>query len=126
VGEDLSSTIADWKKKFAPVYATALQKNIPVYAVTAVRDATMTALSETAFAAVPVFSCDNVTIRSAARTNPCIYIIQNGTIIQKQSYKRMNKIADALQSLSAQPAPKMENNSPGTDTVNQRPGTGNK
>jgi hypothetical protein len=46
-----------------------------------------------------VFSCDNVTIRTAARTNPCIYIIEKGTITDKQSYKRMNKISDHLKKL---------------------------
>ena len=98
--EDPSTTISGWGKSFAEIFSVAKQKNIPVYAITSVRDAALMAFSKTNFADIPVFSCDNVTIRTAARTNPCVYIIEKGTIINKQSYKRMDKIVDHLKKLS--------------------------
>jgi uncharacterized membrane protein YphA (DoxX/SURF4 family) len=101
--EDVSVPVSKWEANFAKVYAAAKQKNIPVYAITAVREEVIKTLSKTAFANIQVFSCDNITIRTAARTNPCIYLIKQGVITDKQSYKRMDKIQEAFKNIPVSP-----------------------
>jgi uncharacterized membrane protein YphA (DoxX/SURF4 family) len=86
--EDFSVPISKWEGSFAKIYAAAKEKSIPVYAITAVRDDAIKAFSKTTFSDMQVFSCDNITVRTAART-----------IIDKQSYKRMDKITSAVKSL---------------------------
>ena len=74
----------------------ARQKNIPAYIVTASAKEAMIALRNTAFADVPVFECDFTAIRTAARTNPCLYLLKQGTVVNKWSYKRIGDAANSL------------------------------
>ncbi len=54
---------------------------------------------------IPVFKCDFTAIRTAARTNPCIYLLEEGTMVDKQSYKRMDKITNQVKNLAVQSNP---------------------
>ncbi|HEV7622327.1 MAG TPA: hypothetical protein VGO09_11360, partial [Flavisolibacter sp.] len=45
---------------------------------------------------VPVFACDFTVIRTASRTTPEIYFLIKGTIIDKYSYRNMNKAIQRL------------------------------
>ena len=53
---------------------------------------------------MPVFVCDYTAIRTAARTNPCVYLLKEGTVADKQGYKRMDKILDRVETIPAQQA----------------------
>jgi uncharacterized membrane protein YphA (DoxX/SURF4 family) len=90
--EDFSTPVAEWKEDFEKLYASAKAKNIPVYAVTGRSDEAKHQFAGTAFNDIQIFTCDNTAIRTASRTNPSVYLLKNGTIIDKQSYKRMNRI----------------------------------
>ena len=83
------------------LHAAAKTKNIPVYAVTNRMDQASKNFAGTSFADVPLFKCDYTAIRTAARTNPTIYLVKEGTILDKQSYKRMGKILDGVETLPA-------------------------
>ena len=50
----------------------------------------------TSVADVPLFKCDFTAIRTAARTNPTVYLLKEGTILDKQSYMRMDKIINRV------------------------------
>jgi hypothetical protein len=94
--QDFSVPVSRWKDIFSKLYAEAKIKNIPAYIVTtSLTDASKT-LAGTSFAGIPVFKCDFTAIRTAARTNPCLYLLKEGTIVGKWSYKRiisaMNKL----------------------------------
>jgi len=102
--EDFTTPFSAWKDEFAKVYAAAKTKNIPVYAVTSRREEAISNFAGTPFAGIPVFVCDYTAIRTAARTNPCVYLLKEGTVADKQSYKRMDKILDQLEPISAQQA----------------------
>jgi uncharacterized membrane protein YphA (DoxX/SURF4 family) len=116
--EDPSTTIAEWARNFHELYDKARKKNIPVYFITSVRGETLRALAGAGCTGVSVLSCDNVTIRSAARTNPCFYILQYGNIVSKESYKRLAKISVTLDQIPAQPDPKRDSTSaPGITTA---------
>ena len=104
--EDFSTPFSAWKDDFAKLYTSAKTKNIPVYAVTNRMDEAMKNFAETSFAVVPLFKCDYTAIRTAARTNPTIYLLKEGTILDKQSYKRMGRILNAVEAIPAmQPVP---------------------
>ncbi len=94
--EDFSKPVTGWKDDFARLYASAKAKNIPVYAVTGRMDEAKQQFAFTAFSDIQIFTCDNTAIRTAARTNPCVYLLKEGTIIDKQSYRRMNRIENLI------------------------------
>lgn len=100
--EDFSTPVASWKDDFVKVYNTAKAKNIPVYAVTNRMDEAQKMFADPSFAGMPIFKCDYTAIRTAARTNPTVYLLKQGTVQDKQSYKRMNKIVSELESIPVQ------------------------
>ena len=100
--EDFTTPFSAWKDEFGKVYTTAKAKNIPVYAVTSRREEAVHNFATTPFAGMPVFVCDYTAIRAAARTNPCVYLLKEGTVADKQSYKRMDKIVNELESIAVQ------------------------
>jgi len=102
--EDFTTPFSAWKDEFAEVYAAAKTKNIPVYAVTSRREEAISNFAGTPFAGIPVFVCDYTAIRTAARTNPCVYLLKEGTVADKQSYKRMDEILAGIETLPEQPA----------------------
>src|SRR5687768_13473507 len=102
--EDFTTPFSAWKDEFAKVYAAAKTKNIPVYAVTSRREEAINNFAATPFASIPVFVCDYTAIRTAARTNPCVYLLKEGTVADKQGYKRMDKILVRIETLPEQPA----------------------
>jgi hypothetical protein len=61
------------------------------------------ALSGTKFADIPVFKCDFTAIRTAARTNPCVYLLQKGDVLGKWSSKEIQNGIDELKDIPAQP-----------------------
>lgn len=99
--EDFSTPFSAWKDDFAKLRAAAKAKNIPVYAVTNRMDEAIRNFAGTSFADMPLFKCDYTAIRTAARTNPTIYLLKEGTVVDKQSYKRMEEITDQVEALSA-------------------------
>jgi uncharacterized membrane protein YphA (DoxX/SURF4 family) len=102
--ENFSTPFEQWKDEFEKVYAAAKAKHIPVYAVTSTREEAISRFASTPFAGIPVFVCDYTAIRTAARTNPTVYLLKQGTVADKQGYKRMDKILEQLHSLPIQQA----------------------
>jgi uncharacterized membrane protein YphA (DoxX/SURF4 family) len=100
--QDFSVPVSKWKDDFAKLYAEAKSKNIPVYAVTTQLTEALKNFAGTSFKDIPLFKCDFTAIRTAARTNPCFYLLKQGTILDKQGYKRMDKISAVVKSLPEQ------------------------
>ena len=88
-----SSWITDLKN----LNAVAKQKKIPLYIVTA---APINEVSETlnnnALPGIQVFNSDNTVVRTAARTNPTLYLLSHGTITSKYGYLDINNAAEDL------------------------------
>lgn len=105
ISENLSRPVSAWAAAFSKVYSTATEKNIPVFMISGQPDNTLKQLAGTPFASMPVFTCDNTTIRTAARTNPTLYVLQQGTIKGKWSSHDFNKAVDALTAMPSMPAP---------------------
>lgn len=100
--EDFSIPVSKWEKDFAALYSEAKTKNIPAYLVTTQPAKAVEEIKSTSFAGIQVFKCDYTAIRTAARTNPAILLLQKGSIINKESYKRMKNVLDVLKKLPAQ------------------------
>ena len=95
--EDFSVPVSKWENKFLPVYTAAWTKNIPVYMITTQPEKAKMNIAGKAFEGIPIFKCDYTAIRTAARTNPCLYVIKDGTILGKWSrhcFSAAKKIID--------------------------------
>ena len=94
--ENFATPVKSWQNKFEGVLKAAGPKMIPTYIVTASRKEANLALAPTPFHSLPVFECDFTAIRTAARTNPCLYLLKKGTVVNKWSYHRMSAAARDL------------------------------
>ena len=94
--ENFSVPVRSWQKDFEKIRIDAAKKQVPVYIVTASTSEANMALRNTPFADVQVLECDFTAIRTAARTNPCLYLLRRGTVINKWSYRTMSKAIDRL------------------------------
>ena len=45
-----------------------------------------------------VFSCDLKAIQTAARVNPCIYVLEKGVVKEKVSLRQVDKIWEFIES----------------------------
>jgi hypothetical protein len=108
IGEDLKNPSVSWSGEFDAIYKQARQKNIPAFLITGQVGNALQRIQGQAYASIPVFTCDNTTIRTAARANPTLYIIQQGTITGKWSgsdISKAEKILAALPDMPPVPAP---------------------
>lgn len=121
--EDFTVPVSAWESSFTEVYKEARAKNIPVYMITSQRGEAGKKIAGTAFSSMQVLTCDNTAMRTAARTNPCLYVLQKGTIMGKWSRHRFGAARQLLGGapVQAEPAPV-----PSTDTSGAAPSaTGN-
>jgi uncharacterized membrane protein YphA (DoxX/SURF4 family) len=93
--ENFSTPFSTWKADFEKVYASAKKKGIPVYVITSTMAAAMQQFST--YPDVQVFKCDYTAIRTAARVNPTLYILDKGTVLEKWGYKQWSKAVPVLQ-----------------------------
>jgi len=94
--ENFSTPVKDWQRDFEELTRAASQKGVPEYIVTASLNEAAIALEKTPFANLQVFECDFTAIRTAARTNPCLYLLKQGTVVDKWSYKRISRARNYL------------------------------
>lgn len=104
IGEDLKHPSVSWSAAFNTIYKQAHQKNIPSFIITGQAGNAQLLIQGSEIAAVPIFTCDNTTIRTAARANPTLYIIQQGTITGKWSGSDIGKAEKTLAGLPDMPA----------------------
>ena len=100
--EDFATPVAEWRDDFARLYSAAQSKKIPVYVITNRADEARNVFAVAPFAEIQIFKCDYTAIRTAARTNPTVYLIKQGTVLDKQSHKRMDLIMKEVEALPAQ------------------------
>jgi len=90
-----------WSSTFGQIVDQANKKNIPVYVVTSNRDAINQEFAGSTFAGLPVLTADAILIHTAARTNPCLFLLESGTIVDKQGYRRMDQILKQVENMPA-------------------------
>ena len=100
--ENFDVPVSKWKKDFETIYAAAKSKNVPAYVVASNRIEAIRQFAGTGFGDIQVFKCDFTAIRTAARTSPCVYLLQKGTIKGKWSHKTMTRLMDDLNAIPTQ------------------------
>jgi uncharacterized membrane protein YphA (DoxX/SURF4 family) len=83
-------------KNLQAIHKEAAARNIPVYVVSTSLNA-KEQLSA-ALPALPFFKVDFTAFRTAARSNPTIYVLEKGTILEKRSHLQTSRIIETLQS----------------------------
>jgi uncharacterized membrane protein YphA (DoxX/SURF4 family) len=88
----LEADEGDWMKSTKEVIT--INDRVPVYVITSASlPETKNVLAKNGLGQIPVFTCDNTAVKTAARTDPTIYYIERGTVINKWSGK---EIAEAV------------------------------
>jgi hypothetical protein len=86
-----------WVATFRQLCQEALRKKLPVYLITSeVQRAAQLFGSDPE---LQLFTCDFTVMRTAARTDPTLYIIENGTIRDKFGKRQLKKAAPYITSL---------------------------
>jgi uncharacterized membrane protein YphA (DoxX/SURF4 family) len=88
-----------WLKDFMAIQQEASRSGFPLVWVSADADQASTILNSLNLGQVPVLRGDLVAIKTAARANPTLYLLQQGTILQKWSYARFGKVTKYLETL---------------------------
>lgn len=99
--ENFKIPVSKWESGFSKVYTIAKSKNIPVYMITGRPDEAPKQVSGTSFTDIQILKCDFTAIRTAARTNPCVYLLKAGTIEGKWSYRRMGAVESEIKSVGS-------------------------
>ncbi|MCU7551481.1 DoxX family protein [Chitinophagaceae bacterium LB-8] len=95
--ENLKGETKEWLPEFKELYKTAQKRGIPVYVATAVSLPAATEFFQKAgLSQIQIFACDNTAIRTAARTVPTIYLLKQGTVQKKYSFKGFNTIQEQI------------------------------
>ncbi|MBS1607774.1 MAG: DoxX family membrane protein [Bacteroidetes bacterium] len=124
--ENFETPVKDWQNGFLKVYGEIKKKNIPVYIITTAIDAARKNLDNTALSGIPVLKCDYTVIRTAARTKPAMYLLKEGTVLNKWSYKRFADAVPDLEAIPSQPRkediamPPIDQKIQNTDSVNHQ------
>jgi uncharacterized membrane protein YphA (DoxX/SURF4 family) len=93
----------DWGKEFAGIQAAASRSGTPLVWVSADAEQASGILKALALEQVPVLRGDLVAIKTAARVNPTLYLLQQGTIVQKWPYARFSQVPAYLEKIARQP-----------------------
>ncbi|MGB3007023.1 MAG: BT_3928 family protein [Chitinophagaceae bacterium] len=97
--ENISEAGTAWKKKFAEVYDLSKAKNIPCFIVTSEPTEAKKSIAGTSFQEMQVFKADFKVIQTAARTNPCLFVLKSGTVMGKWSRQNFGKAAAMLKKI---------------------------
>ena len=97
--ENFNVRVSSWEKEFAPVFQAASKKNIPAFLITSEPGSARNNISTTSFSGLTIFKCDYTAIRTAARTNPCLYVLKKGTILEKWSKHGFSKAEKLINGL---------------------------
>ncbi|MBO9563985.1 MAG: DoxX family protein [Niastella sp.] len=95
-----------WPEELEEVIKSATLKNVKTFLVTSISiDDLYTKSVPPVFNMMLPLQCDPVVIKTIARTNPALYLIKNGTVLNKWSYADLQKALPVMLTLQANPSP---------------------
>jgi len=103
LAENAAGTSSNWKEDFSPLYALAKEKNIPVALVTSQAEKFRSEVAGTQLEGIAIFPSDFTAIRTAARANPTVYLLKDGTVVDKRAAVQMDKLLPLLRAIETQP-----------------------
>jgi len=96
-------TSASWNPDFILLYTLAKSKNIPVFLVSSNRpEAKAWVETNSLEKEISIFGCDATAVKTAARADPTMYLLKNGSILDKWSYANLKQAVPSLAELPAQ------------------------
>lgn len=84
------------KQNLNLIYKEARTKRLPVYVITTSLNSIKNSLEPVNTPGLQFFKVDFTAFRTAARTNPCIYFLANGTVKDKRSRHQTGEIVKAI------------------------------
>lgn len=97
--KDAGVPAADYAEVFRDIQTTAALRNIGLLLVTADATGVMAQLQQENITMPVIAKCDAVAIKTAARTNPTMYILHDGNIVEKWGKADLNKALKALKKI---------------------------
>ncbi len=89
--KDIESGTDHWLTNFTNLYTFAKSKNRPIYIIASQASDVHQFFNKTNNFGLPVFSCDVTAVKTAARTNPCLYLMHGPVVIQKWGWADLRK-----------------------------------
>jgi hypothetical protein len=95
--EDITENpLSNWEDELKNLVAIANEQQISLYVVSRFPEPLRKALQEKQINLPEIFTLDVVAMHTAARTNPCLYLLEKGVIIDKQGYRSFDRIINRL------------------------------
>ena len=116
--EDMSRGLDEWQHSFENLYKVSNERGLQAFIVTATRSSVQKAIELTGFKKITILDGDRTLIRTAARTNPTVYILKEGIVAGKWSYKNFMDAAKYVLNGGARVALPPASNHPDTGEVN--------
>ena len=88
-----------WMKEMAKVFVSAKSKNIPVYVASPSYVEAKSLFEKNNLKEAQFFNCDFTVVRTAARTDPTVYILKQGTVQNKFSARELNTAGKVISKL---------------------------
>ena len=85
-----------WLEDFRKIHKLAVEKNIQIYFITNDFANVTDWITKNGFNSIQVLKCDFVAIKTAARANPTLYLLQEANIVNKWSYAEFDKVEEEL------------------------------
>jgi hypothetical protein len=93
----------DWNKEFSVILSFVKLKNLPVFFITANADQARAYTAKNNLKdIVTILQCDAVAIKTAARANPELYLLKQGTILNKWSHADFENAISEINDLPIQ------------------------
>ena len=90
--KDLDESASKWTTNFIALWEKAKKQNMPIYIVTADRDRVNTFFNVLNKYDVAVYTCDATAIKTAARANPTLFVMQGPVVQAKYSWADLDKL----------------------------------
>jgi hypothetical protein len=101
--KELPDPNPSWNKELNLIFTFAKSKHIPVYFITSNAEQLQSFVDKNALSNdATILKCDATAIKTAARVNPTMYLIKNGTIINKWSDADFERAIISLNELREQ------------------------
>lgn len=86
----------NWMSAFKKLYVEAKKKGTPLYVVSPAAAQGKIIFNSFGLTDVEFLTCDNTAVRTAARVDPTIYILEKGIVVEKTSGRRIEKAINKL------------------------------
>ena len=90
--KDISKGTGDWMKNFVLIYTYAKHVNIPMYIITSQAGEAQQFFNDKNNLNLPIISLDATALKTAARTNPELYLMSGPVVMNKWAWADFDKV----------------------------------